>query len=281
VNPRQRRGVLLISVAAVGAVLVFFAVNNYLRDVRSQLGPTLTIVATAADLPAYTPIAEDDLITAEVPERWAPPNTYRDPGELLGLVTAADVPAGTLLTTGLVQERPAVEPGQREIAILIDAETGVAGKLRTGDVVDVFATFGGDDESGIPPSSRIVVQRARILEVGSLVDEEDGFNVTTRVPITFLLSIEDARTLTYVESFATHIRLALRSPLDDALLDAGQTIYSPSLDDLGRIGDPLPMPEPEPEPEPTADEDDEDDEAEDDEAEDDDTDQDGDEEDGG
>jgi Flp pilus assembly protein CpaB len=243
VNPRQRRGVLLISLAAICAVVVFVAVSNYLRDVRSQLGPMLTVVATSTELAAYTPIEHEHLVTAEVPERWAPPNTFRDPDELLGLVTAADVPSGTLMTSGLIRERPAVEPGQREIAILIDAETGVAGKLRTGDVVDIFATFAGSDDLGIAPSSRIVVQRAQILEVGSLVSDEDeaSFNVTTKVPITFLLSIQDARTLTYVESFATHIRLALRSPLDDTLLDDGQTIYAPGLDDLGRLGDPLPL----------------------------------------
>jgi len=255
-NPRQRRGVLLISLAGVCAVLVLVAVSGYLRDVRAQLGPMLTIVATSGDLAAFTPIQPEDLITAQVPERWAPPNTFRDPEELIGLVTSADVPEGTLMTTGLVRERPSVAPGQREIAILVDAETGVAGKLRTGDIVDIFATFPGNDEAGVRPSSRIVVQRARVLEVGALVTDEDAsFNVTTKVPITFLLSIPDTRTLTYVESFATSIRLALRSPLDDSLLDDGQTIYQPGLDDLGRVGDPLPLPEPAPEPDPPAAED--------------------------
>ncbi|MFA9431656.1 Flp pilus assembly protein CpaB [Egicoccus sp. AB-alg2] len=244
-NPRQRRGVLLISLAGVCAVAVLVAVSGYLRDVRAQLGPMLTIVATAGDLQAYTPIQPEHLVTAQVPQRWAPPNTFHDPQELIGLVTAADVPEGTLMTSGLVRERPAVEPGQREIAILVDAETGVAGKLRTGDVVDIFATFPGDETAGTRPSSRIVVQRAQVLEVGSLVTEEDEtFNVSTKVPITFLLSIADTRTLTYVESFATSIRLALRSPLDDSLLDDGQTIYQPGLDDLGRVGDPLPLPAP-------------------------------------
>lgn len=252
-NPRQRRGVLLISLAVVLAAVVFVAISGYLRDVRRQLGPMLTIVATSADLTAYTPIQPEHLVTAEVPERWAPPNTFRDPQELIGMVTSADVPQGTLMTTGLIRERPSVEPGQREIAILIDAETGVAGKLRTGDVVDIFATFAGDADSGVLPSSRIVVQRAQVLEVGDLVTEEDeSFNVTTSVPITFLLSIADARTLTYVESFATSVRLALRSPLDDSLLDDGQTIYQPRLDDLGRVGDPLPVDPPEPDTETAA-----------------------------
>lgn len=249
-NPRQRRGVLLIALAVVLAGVVFVAISGYLRDVRRQLGPMLTIVATSSDLTAYTPIQPEHLVTAEVPERWAPPNTFRDPQELIGMVVSADVPQGTLMTTGLVRERPTVEQGQREIAILIDAETGVAGKLRTGDVVDIFATFAGDPETGVLPSSRIVVQRARVLEVGELVTEEDeSFNVSTSVPITFLLSIADARTLTYVESFASSVRLALRAPLDDSLLDDGQTIYQPQLDDLGRVGDRLPVQPIEPDPE--------------------------------
>jgi Flp pilus assembly protein CpaB len=243
-NPRQRRGALLIGVAIIAAALVAVGVVRYLGEVRSQLGPMVTIVATSSDLAAYTPITVDHLTTAEVPERWAPPNTYTDASQLLGLVTSADVPAGTLMTDGLVQDRPSVEPGQREIAVMVDAETGVAGKIRSGDLVDIFATFDGSDT--VPPSARIVVQRAQILEVGTPVGEDGelrGFEGSARVPITFLLSVPDARTLTYVESFANSIRLALRSPLDDALLGDDDTVFVPGPDDLGRIGEPLPAPE--------------------------------------
>lgn len=248
-NPRQRRGVLLIALAVIGAAAVFFAVSNYLRDVRSQLGPMVTVVAARNDLPPFAAPGEDDLVFAEVPERWLPTHAFRDATQIGDRVTAAAIPAGTLLSEGMFLDRPAISPGEREIAILVDAETGVGGKLTSGSVVDIFATFGGTDD-GIAPSSRIVVQRAEIIEVGSPVDVPDdgvgagsvGFGSEQQLPVTFRLSVEDARTLTYVESFATSIRLALRSPLDDDILPGDVTVYQPAPSEIGRFVRPVPRP---------------------------------------
>ena len=40
---------------------------------------------------------------------------------------------------------PQLAPGQRELAILVDAETGVAGKIGPDSIVDVIATYPGGD----------------------------------------------------------------------------------------------------------------------------------------
>jgi Flp pilus assembly protein CpaB len=274
VNPRQRRGALLIVVAAIGAVGVFFLGARYLSDVRSQLGPMVTVIAAAEDLPPFATPDASSLLIAEVPQRWLPPNSFTDTSQIGDRVTAAAVPAGTVLSAGMFLDRPAIEPGEREIAILVDAETGVGGKLTSGAVVDIFATFAGTDDE--PPSVRIVVQRAEIIEVGSPVDAtQDGFDrgsvgfaSSERLPVTFRLSVEDARTLAFVESFATSVRLALRSPLDDDILPGGVSVFIPRGDDLGRQINPVPRagrptdpapdepadPDPRPEPDEAADE---------------------------
>jgi pilus assembly protein CpaB len=44
VNPRQRRGVLLLVVAAVGAVVVFALVSGYVDDVRKEVEPKTSII---------------------------------------------------------------------------------------------------------------------------------------------------------------------------------------------------------------------------------------------
>lgn len=244
-NPRQRRGILLIGVALVGAVAVFVMVGRYVSDVRTQLGPLVTVVAAAEDLPPFATPEPADLVVAEVPQRWLPPHSYTDPSQLTELVAAADIPAGTVLTEGMFLDRPSIGPGEREIAILVDAETGVGGKLTSGAVVDILATFEGTEED--PASVRIVVQRAEIIEVGSPVDVTEsgaerrsvGFGSSERLPVTFRLSVEDARTLAYVESFATSVRLALRSPVDDEILPGGIAVYIPRGDDLGRQVNPV------------------------------------------
>ena len=43
-NPRQRRGVLLILVTVLGAVVTFGAVFNYVQSVSSQVGPRTTVL---------------------------------------------------------------------------------------------------------------------------------------------------------------------------------------------------------------------------------------------
>ena len=61
---------------------------------------------------------------------------------------------------------PELATGEREIAILVDAETGVAGKINPGAMVDIVATFAGNDQTGRKAESEIVVPGARIIDVG-------------------------------------------------------------------------------------------------------------------
>lgn len=247
-NPRQRRGILLISLAVIGAVLVFVMVSNYLADVRSQLGPTVAVLVSTDDLPPLATPDPDSLSTVEIPQRWLPPNALQSVDQIGGRIAAATIPADTIISEGMFLERFELEPGQREIAIMVDAETGVGGKITAGAVVDIFATFAGSDDGSTPASSRIVVQRAEVLAVGSPVDVPEGggagpgsvgFGSGQQLPVTFRLSIEDANRLVYVESFASSLRLALRSPLDRELLDETDRSIFDSIDDLGRAFDPV------------------------------------------
>ena len=111
---------------------------------------------------------------------------------------------------------------------MIDAATGVAGKITPGSTVNVYATFEGERE-GAPDQSRIVVTGARVLDVGELTPLEPGASERTRrateaVPITFALSTLDAQRLTYAESFAQRVRLALVAPgSDTAVPDKDRT----------------------------------------------------------
>jgi pilus assembly protein CpaB len=234
VNPRQRRGVLLLILAALGAVVVFVAVSGYVADVQRQVGPLEPVVRLTADVAAYTPIPADAVEVVDMPARWRPPLAVGSLAELQGLVVATDLPAGTLIEAGDVTDPPDVVAGQRQIAINVDAETGVAGNIRVGDVVDIIATRQGVD--GGVPSAEIAIEAARILSIGTAqvtegVDPATGAFATDQVvPVTFLLPTSDVLRLAYVESFATSVRLALRAPTDDGLLAPPERVYAPSAD---------------------------------------------------
>lgn len=233
-NPRQRRGVLLITLAALGAVGVFYGAYVYLSDVRSQVGPMVQVARLTRDVPAYTPITQDVVEVATVPERWVPRHAVT---QLEGLVAAADLPAEAILQEGMVTSEPVIPAGQREIAIVVDDESAVAGKIRPEDRVDVYATFPGNDE--VPASSRIVLQDVRVVAVGNpqtTPDPDTAFAEQRAVPVTFALDPRDAQILTYVESFASSVRLALRTPgaLDDERLPDRETIYAPTVGTRGQ-----------------------------------------------
>jgi hypothetical protein len=73
-NPRQRRGVLFLAVAVVGAIAIFFAVVGYVNDVESQVGNRVQGYVLRGDVRAYQPLAADQLEKVEIPERWPPPS---------------------------------------------------------------------------------------------------------------------------------------------------------------------------------------------------------------
>jgi len=236
VNPRQRRGVLLVGLSIVGAIAVFVSIVNYVADVQSRVGPMTSVLRLSADAAPFAEMTPDMVELVDLPERWSPDNALTDPVDVVGLVTNVNLPAGTVLQDGMLVEPPELEAGQREMAILVDAETGVAGKIGRGSVVDVYATFPSDEE--VPAQAIIMVENARILDVGvptstTEADATGGFSEGQVVPVTFALSIEESLSLSYVRSFAANVSLALRAPLDNSTIGATQRTYRPDRTQVG------------------------------------------------
>lgn len=250
-NPRQRRGALLIVLSTVGAVAVFVMVANYVGEVRSEVGPVTEVLALADRAAAHQPITEDLLRSVEVPERWMPSGALTDARQVLGRVAPADLPGGTVLQDGMLVDPPEIAEGHRELAIMVDAETGVGGKIGPGSVVDVVATFSGDEDR--PREVVYVIQNAEIIEVGSpteATEEGDGpgFARGDVVPVTFNLDVEETLRLAYVETFADNVRLALRSPVDGDVLRDPLRRYAPEAGEAFEFDlDSEPEAQPEPE----------------------------------
>lgn len=213
-NPRQRRGALLLLAAGLGALGVYFSVLTYVSDVGARVGNLVTVVTLAEPLEPYEPITADGLEVREVPERWIPPDAVLRPEDVIGLVSPTELPAGSFAQRGMFVNRPGVQQGFREVAILVDAETGVAGKVSSGDRVDIIATSAPTDD----PQSRqaaVLVSNALIIDVGLPEDVErdsadGGFGTGRAVPVTFALPVQQALKVAYAESFAVKVRLALR-----------------------------------------------------------------------
>ena len=230
-NPRQRRGIILLTLAALGLLGVFILVAGYVADVRAEVDPKVTVLALAKPAEKDKAISDDMIKTVELPKRWVPKTALRDRTRLIGQVASADIPQESILQEGMIGAPPELATGQREIAILVDAETGVAGKISPGSLVDIVATFPGNDQTGVKPESNVVVAGARIIDVGQPAlkggrgVQEQAADPAQVVPVTFALKPKEALTVTYAESFATEVRLALLRPGEESGLKKSQRIY--------------------------------------------------------
>lgn len=220
-NPRQRRGVLLLLLAVVGAVMVFVSVSQYVADVRSEVGDKIPVLRLVQPLEANAPLAAAEVEQVLIPKRWVADKVLPVNFDPTGLVAAARIPEGVYLQEGMFEPQSAIEPGEREIAILVDAETGVGGKIVSGDLVDIWATFQAEEET--EACSAVVAPKARIIDVGlpttAPASNSGGqFIEQEVVPVTFSIHPWYVSRLLLAESFATTVRLDLIAPED---LDTG------------------------------------------------------------
>ncbi|MDO0925979.1 Flp pilus assembly protein CpaB [Streptomyces sp. TG1A-8] len=214
-NSRQRRGVLLLILSVLCAVGAFAGVLSVVDDVQSKVGPEVTAYRVKSDVKPYTALSTGQFERTEMPRRWLSGNAVTDLRQIRGKIAVTTLRAGSLLQTDMIVDQPALQPGQQEVAIMIDAATGVAGKITPGARVNVYATFEGRKEGDLD-QSKIIVTNARVLDVGQItaLDPDSGKDQqpTDAVPITFALSTLDAQRITYAESFAQRVRLALVAP---------------------------------------------------------------------
>jgi len=228
-NSRQRRGVLLLLLSVVCALGAFVGVLSVISDVKSQVGPKVTAYEVKSDIKPYTSLSAAQFEKTEMPKRWLSANAVTDLVGIRGKVAMTTLKKGSLLQSDMIADQPALQPGQQEVAIMIDAATGVAGKITPDSKVNVYATFEGQKQ-GDPDLSKIIVTNARVLDVGDLTSlQPDADNRTGQptkaVPITFALSALDAQRLTYAESFAKRVRLALVAPSETGTIPEQDRTY--------------------------------------------------------
>lgn len=215
-NSRQRRGVVLLVLSALCALAAFAGVLSVIRDVNAKVGPEVTAYRLKGDIAPYKELTADQFERISMPERWLSGTAVTDLSEIRGKIAVTQLRKGSLLQSDMIVDRPELEAGQQEIAILIDASTGVAGKINPGSRVNIYATFEEKDSDSEKDTSKLMVTDARVIDVGKLTPLEAGQSsndrrrtATEAVPITFALDTADAQRVAFAESFAEHVRLAL------------------------------------------------------------------------
>ncbi len=209
VNPRQRRGIILMVLSVVVAFAVFVILTNYVRSISSQVGPLTTVYEAAGPIDAYTPLDEQNLRPVEVPQRWAAATSRLEFAELDGRRVGFRLEEGTVLNSDMLVPPSDLSPTEREVAINVDPVTGVAGRVRPGDRVDVYAVFA--DVAGLPKQVRVLVREVRVVSIGGqqtvIEASDEGISESDVIPVTLALEPNDSLAVTYANAFAEEVRL--------------------------------------------------------------------------
>ncbi|MFI5861694.1 Flp pilus assembly protein CpaB [Streptomyces sp. NPDC051546] len=228
-NSRQRRGVILLILSVLCALAAFGGVLVVVGDVNSKVGNEVVAYRVKSDIAPYTPLAAAQFEQVTVPERWLSETAVTDLGTLKDKLALTSLKKGSLLQSDMFVDKPKLQAGEQEIAIMIDASTGVAGKVTPGAKVNIIGTYKGKKPTD-PDVSVLMVANARVINVGKLTPidskDPDKKSPVDAVPITFALSTKDTQRVAYAESFAVHVRLALVAPGTDSAPSPGDHFYT-------------------------------------------------------
>ena len=174
-----RRG-LPSSRAVVGGLLVALAALGTWAAASGtgQGDPTRYAVATKAIGPGQR-IEPGDVGWAEVDLPAAQRGqAFTDGRQVIGAVALGPLAPGDLLQAGALAPA-AGRPEEREVSFAVDADWAVAGRLRSGDRIDVFATA---EDGADGASSTLVLGSATIRRIDT--SDGDGFAASNRQIIT-------------------------------------------------------------------------------------------------
>lgn len=191
------------------AMVVFVILTNYVRSVSSQVGPLTTVYQARGPIEAYAPLNEANLEPVQVPERWTAPASRLELPELDGRRVGFRIETGTVVSSDMLIPPSDLSSTEREVAINVDPVTGLAGRVRPGDRVDMYSVFA--DVPGLPAQVRVLVRDVRVVSIGGrqTVTEttDEGIQQNDVVPVTLALEPEDSLAVTYANSFAEEVRL--------------------------------------------------------------------------
>ncbi|MFD7555544.1 Flp pilus assembly protein CpaB [Streptomyces sp. NPDC059835] len=227
-NSRQRRGVILLILSVLCALAAFAGVLVVIGDVNSKVGAEVVAYRAKGDIAPYSPLTAGQFEEVKIPKRWLSDTAVTDLGALKDKIALTALKQGSLLQSDMFVDQPKLQPGEQEIAIMIDASTGVAGKITPGSKVNILGTFKGKKQTD-PDVSVVMVANARVINVGRLTPldkDSDKKGPAEAVPITFALNTKDTQRVAYAESFAEHVRLSLVAPGTDSAVNPGDRMYT-------------------------------------------------------
>jgi Flp pilus assembly protein CpaB len=217
-TPTRRRGLLLVCFALVCGGLAASQVHERERRADAAIGPLVSVVVAARDLPAGRRLGAGDVSVRRAPARFVPPDALRGASDLAGARTAVAVPADGYLTAGaLGGGTPARGPrplraGERALELAVGG-AGLAG-ADAGARVDVLVTTEGGQGEG---RTFVALEDAELLGLRPASGEgvaPQGSGPAPGALATLRVTARQAVYLAGVAGAAHEVRLLVRPPGD-------------------------------------------------------------------
>lgn len=214
----NKKLLFVLAGAIIFGLLAATSVSGYLRNVRNNTNPNTMIVAKV-DIPLGGRIIAEQLTTVEVPKAATPDGTYSKMDDVVGRISVTKISAREPITSlrlaplGSSGGLSAVIPeGYRAMTVKVDDETGIAGFLMPGTLVDVLAVINADNNQGA--ISKIVLQNIKVLANGQNLDQpKDEREANSVRTVTLQVTPEQSEKLALASSEGK-LRLALRNSID-------------------------------------------------------------------
>jgi len=194
----MRTKIVVLIIAVILGLLSAFAVVSYIEGARATIeaeDKPVEVLVAQQDLPAGLSaeelMAEEYVALVEIPRRYVADGAVSSLGAIKDRLLTVPLTKGEQLTANrfsLPSEAGlsfAVPEDYVAIAIPNSADRGVAGLVRPGDSVAVYATFELEPNRIDTAVTRLILQKARVLAVGastttvSTTDDEDEEEANT------------------------------------------------------------------------------------------------------
>lgn len=216
---RNKNLVFVLIGAVLFGLLAATSVSQYLAGVRAK-NTLSNIVVAKVDIPLGARIGAEHLTTVQVPLAAMPAGTFTTLDQLPGRIAITKISArepilaSRLAPVGASGGLSAMIPGgYRAMTVRVDDETGIAGFLVPGTLVDILAVISAND-SKQGPISKIVLQNIKVLANGQNLDQpKDEREATSVKTITLQVTPDQSEKLALASSEGK-LRLALRNSGD-------------------------------------------------------------------